>query len=145
GPGRGADVHRQRRRRRIGVLRGGDGVRRPGLLPGAAQFDGTYTMLAAFGSFNSPSSPRTVTVTVNQYEASGGTKWSATTDPVTFTPATQVTNGIVDLGNLTLPPKALAEDNALGYFTVQVTDTNTSDTVLDLLIIDNNGQTVLIN
>jgi hypothetical protein len=114
------------------------------LAPPAA-FDGTYTMLIAFGSFNSPSSPRTLQVTVNQYEASGGTKWSVSTDTLTITPSTQVTNGLVDAGNLTLPYKALAKDNAAGYYTVQITDSNTSDTVDDLLILDNNGQTALIS
>jgi hypothetical protein len=110
-----------------------------------AQFDGTYTILVAFASFNNPTVSRTLQVTVNQYEASGGTKWSTSTDVLTFTPTGQVTNGLVDAGNLTLPWKDLAKDNAAGYYTVQITDSNTSDTVYDLLLIDNNGQTVLIN
>jgi hypothetical protein len=110
-----------------------------------AQFDGTYTVLLAAASWNSPSSPRTITVTVNQYEVSGGTKWSATTGSLTITPSSQVTNGIVVAGNLTLPPKALAADNSAGYYTLQITDSNTSDTFYDVLMIDNNGQTVLIN
>ena len=110
-----------------------------------AQFDGTYTMLLAFGSFNSPSSPRTISVTVKQYEVAGGASWSTSTDTLTITPSTQVTNGLVDAGNLTLPGKAVAKDNAAGYYTVQITDSNTSDTVNDLLILDNNGQTVLVS
>lgn len=110
-----------------------------------AQFDGTYTVLVAFASFNSSASSRTLSVTVNQYEASGGTKWSATTDTLTFTPSTQVTNGIVNAGNLTLPYKRLARDNAAAYYTIQITDSNASDTVYDVLLLDNNGQTVLIN
>ena len=84
-------------------------------------------------------------MTVNQYEAVSGTKWSTTTSSLTFTPNTQVTNGLVVAGNLTLPYKAVPKDNTQCYYTVQVTDSNTSDTVYDCMFIDNNGQTVLIN
>jgi hypothetical protein len=126
-----------------GVLLGADDITYT--LAPPAQFDGTYTMLVVFGSFSSPSSSRTVTVTINQYEAVGGTNHPATTDPVSFTPSTDITNGFVVAGNLTLPGLALARDNATCVYTAQITDSNTSDTVLDLLIIDNNGQTVLVN
>jgi hypothetical protein len=44
-----------------------------------------------------------------------------------------VTNGLVVAGNLTLPPKALAADNSAGYYTLQITDSNTSDTFFDVL------------
>ena len=110
-----------------------------------AQFNGTYTVLLAFSSFNTPSAARTISVTVNQYEASGGTKWSTTTTSLTITPNSQVINGLVVAGNLTLPYKAVPKDNSQCYYTVQVTDSNTSDAVYDVLFLDNNGQTALIN
>lgn len=110
-----------------------------------ARFDGTYTVLLVSSSWNTPSAARTLSATVNQYEATGGTKWSTTTTPVSVIPA-NLTNGtpFVNLGNLTLPAKALPADNTGAYFTVQVTDSNTSDLFYDLILIDNNGQTLLL-
>jgi hypothetical protein len=56
-----------------------------------------------------------------------------------------VTNGILTAGVLTLPPKAVATDNTRGYYSVSVTDTNTSDRFYDCLFLDTMGQTVIIN
>ena len=64
--------------------------------------------------------------------------------PVTVTPS-QVTNGILTAGVLTLPVKAVAADNAGGYYSVSVTDTNTSDRFYDCIFLDTMGQTVVIS
>ena len=90
-----------------------------------ADFSGTYTVYLINSTWNG-SNARTITVTVTQYEYAGGPGYPVTTLPVTVTPA-QVTNGIVTAGVLTLPVKAVAPDNLGGYYTVTVTDSNTSD------------------
>jgi hypothetical protein len=108
-----------------------------------ADFNGTYSILLINSSW-SGSSSRTVFVTVTQFEYAGGASYTISTLPVTFTPS-QVTNGILTAGVLTLPMKAVAPDNVGGYYTISVTDTNTSDRFLDCLLLDTMGQTVLIN
>ena len=108
-----------------------------------ADFSGTYSIYLINASWNG-SNARTITVTVTQYEYAGGPGYPVSTLPVTVTPA-QVTNGILTAGVLTLPPKAVAPDNLGGYYTVTVTDSNTSDRFYDLLFLDTMGQTVVIN
>ena len=108
-----------------------------------ADFGGTYTVLLIASSL-SGSSARTITVTVTQYEFAGGPSYAVSTLPVTVTPA-QVTNGILTAGVLTLPVKSVASDNANGYYSISVTDTNTSDRWLDCIFLDTMGQTVVIN
>ncbi len=108
-----------------------------------ADFGGTYTIYLIASSL-SGSSARTVTVTVTQYEYAGGPSYSVSTLPVTVTPA-QVTNGILTAGVLTLPVKAVAADNASGYYSVSVTDTNNSDRWNDCIFLDTQGQTVVIS
>jgi hypothetical protein len=118
----------------------------PSLVSGVnAQFNGTYTIVLTNYSFNSPSSSRTISVTVKQYEASGGASYSVTTTPVTIIPNTQAVNGILVVGTLTLPLKAVASDNTLGYYTVLVTDSNASDRWYDCLFLDVQGQTAIVN
>jgi hypothetical protein len=118
----------------------------PSLVSGVnADFNGTYSVILTNFSFNSPSSSRTISVTVRQYEAPGGAHYDTTTTPITITPNTQVTNGIVVAGTLTLPLKATAEENTSGYYTVLVSDTNGSDRWYDCLFLDVQGQTVIIN
>ena len=108
-----------------------------------ADFGGTYTILLVNSSWNG-SSQRTVTVTVTQYEYAGGPSYQSSTLPVTVTPS-QVTNGILTAGVLTLPPKAVATDNTRGYYSVSVTDSNTADRFLDCIFLDTMGQSVIIN
>ena len=118
----------------------------PSLVSGQnADFNGTYTVVLTNFSFNSSSSPRTISVTVRQYEAPSGAHYDSTTVPITITPSTQVTNGIVIAGTLTLPLKAVADDNTSGFYTVLVSDTNASDRWYDCLFLDTQGQTVIIN
>ena len=118
-----------------------------------ADFGGTYTIVLTNASWNSPSSPRTIFVTVTQYEYSGGASYPVSTTPVTVTPSAanlygpgnQVNNGILIAGVLTLPFKAVAPDNVGGYYSVSVTDSNTSDRFYDCLFLDTMGQTFIIN
>lgn len=118
----------------------------PSLVSGVnADFNGTYSVVLTNFSFNSASSPRTISVSVKQYESSGGASYTTTTTPITITPSTQVTNGIVVVGTLTLPLKAVAADNTAGYFTVLVSDTNTSDRWFDCLFLDVQGTTTIVN
>ena len=110
-----------------------------------ARFDGTYTALLVASSWNNPSASRNLQLTVNQYESLGGTKWQALTTQISVIP-NSLPNGtpFVNLGNITLPGKALPADNTACYFTVQITDSNASDTFWDLILIDNNGQTLCV-
>ncbi len=108
-----------------------------------ADFGGTYTILLINASW-SGTAARTIFVTVYQYEYAGGASYSVSTLPVTVTPS-QVTNGILTAGVLTLPVKATAPDNTGGYYVVSVTDSNTSDRFYDVLFLDTMGQTTIIN
>jgi hypothetical protein len=108
-----------------------------------ADFQGTYTIYLINSSWNG-SSARTITVTVTQYEFAGGPSYSVSTLPVTVTPS-QVTNGIVTAGVLTLPVKQVAADNSGGYYSVSVTDSNTSDRFFEAILLDTQGQTIVIN
>ncbi len=108
-----------------------------------ADFGGTYTVYLVASSLNGAGN-RTVTVTVTQYEYAGGPSYTVSTLPVTVTPA-QLNNGILTAGVLTLPVKQVAADNANGYYSVTVVDTNTADRWLDCIFLDTQGQTVVIN
>jgi hypothetical protein len=118
----------------------------PSLSPGQfADFGGTYTVVAvANGAFSSPGTSRTVTITVKQYEYQGGPSYS-TSCARTFTPNTDITNGIIVVGELTLPLKDTAPDNASGLYTVTINDTVTADSYLDCLFLDTMGSTAMIN
>ena len=110
-----------------------------------ADFSGTYTIYLIAASWNSPTASRTIFVTVTQWDVLGGTPNTVSTVPITITPTGQVTGGIVCAGVLTLPQKAVAWDNIGGYYTVSVTDTNTADRFYDMIFLDTQGQTVIIN
>ncbi len=109
-----------------------------------ARFHGTYLILITNASWNSPGSSRTVTVTINQYEQPQGNVWSQTVTR-TFTPSTDIVNGIVRLDFLTIPSKQLAPDNLNAIYTVTVNDTFTQDRFYDVLFLDTKGSTVIIN
>jgi hypothetical protein len=118
-----------------------------------ARFSGTYTIILVADVLNAPSSARTISVSVKEYEYSGGTSTITTTTPVTITPSTpsltgpgnQVNNGIIFAGVLTLPYKAIPEDNTQTYFTLLINDSNSADTFYDVLLCDSQGQLVCIN
>jgi hypothetical protein len=107
-----------------------------------ARYDGTYTVWAVNYSWNG-STARTVTATIRQYEASGGAVSSYALSQ-SITPA-NVLNGMVNLGEITLPVKDMAPDNNDSYYTVSLLSGNTSDRFLDLLLVDSSGQTLLVN
>jgi hypothetical protein len=109
----------------------------------AADFNGTYTIYLINSSWNGAST-RIIFVTVTQWDVVSGVSTAVSTVPITITPA-QITNGIVQAGVLTLPQKAVAPDNVGGFYTVSVTDSNTSDRFYDCIFLDSQGQTVIIN
>ena len=116
----------------------------PQPVPGVpADFGGTYTIYLINKTWNGTGS-RTVTVTVTQNESAGGSGHSVSTIPVTFTPS-QITNGILTAGVLTLPFWRLAPDNVGATFSVSVTDTNLSDRFYDCIFLDTQGQSIIIN
>lgn len=107
---------------------------------------GTYTFLLAASSFNSPSSPRTVTVAVNEYEYASQVTPSATSSiSRTFTPSTDALNNLISIGELTLPNKYVPPENANVIYKVAINDTNGSDVWQDILMLDTMGQTIFIN
>jgi hypothetical protein len=108
-----------------------------------ADFNGTYTIYLIASSF-SGSGSRTVQVTITQAEYAGGSVYSQTTIPVTFTPS-QISNGVVTAGVMTLPIKRVEADNSGGYYTVSVNDSNTSDRYLDCIFLDTMGQSIVVN
>jgi hypothetical protein len=107
-------------------------------------FRGTYSMMVN-GTFNTPSASRTVTVTVNEYERAGGSVTSISSCSRTITPNTDAVNGLVTIGELTLPNKDIPDENNNAVYYVVVSSTNGSDTVQDVLMLDTMGQTVFIN
>jgi hypothetical protein len=109
-----------------------------------AQFNGTYTVVLTAYNWNSPSSARSVTVTVNQSEYLGGNTYASSVAR-TFTPSTDITNGIVVMGELTLPVKYVDPSNTSASFSVSITDTNTADQFLDVIFLDTQGSSVLVN
>ena len=116
-----------------------------------ARFGGTYSILIVAETINSPSSSRTITLTIKEYEYSGGPATSTTVartlvpDTTGAVDLTSGLNGFIALGETTLPTRDIAPDNTASYFTVTVTDTDTSDRFLDVLFIDTSGQLVLVN
>jgi hypothetical protein len=110
-----------------------------------ADFAGTYTAILTNSSWNSPTAQRTISVTVTQYEYLGGPSHPSTTQPITITPSTQIINGIVVVGNITLPLLQVPLNNTQGYYTITINDSNTSDTFYDCLLLDTQGQTVIIS
>jgi hypothetical protein len=61
------------------------------------------------------------------------------------TPSTDVINGMVNMGEVTLPIKDYAKFNDQSYFTVSINDTDQNDRFMDVLFLDTTGQTVLVN
>jgi hypothetical protein len=117
----------------------------PSLTAGVnARFGGTYTVMLSNFTWNTPASQRTITVTVTQAEYAGGPAYP-TSVSTTVTPSTGVTNGLVTVGELTLPYKDIASDNASAVFTVAVTSTNGADRFLDCALLDTTGQTLIVS
>jgi hypothetical protein len=111
-----------------------------------AVFNSTYTVLLVNHIWDPSAlgSARTVTVTVNQYEYQGGPASSVQVSR-SVTPATDIVNGIVNMGEVTLPIKDYAKFNDQSYFTISISDTDQNDRFMDVLFLDTTGQTVMIN
>ena len=111
-----------------------------------ATFNSTYTVLLSNFVWNSATSstPRHITVTINQYEYPGGPKASVQVARA-VTPATDSVNGLLSMGEVTLPVKDYLKHNDQSYFTVSINDTDSSDRFMDVLMLDTLGQTTLIN
>jgi hypothetical protein len=117
----------------------------PSLVAGVnALFNGTYTVVLVDYNWDSPTASRAITVTVNQFEYVGGPAYPLSVTR-TLTPATDIVNGICIMGELTLPVKSMDPSNTSGYFTVSIADTNINDQFLDVLFLDTQGSTVLVN
>jgi hypothetical protein len=109
-----------------------------------ARYNGTYTIYLVASTYNTPSSPRTVTIQFRQYPFSAGT--AQTQNLVrTFTPSADVVNGYTDMGAITLPIADLPAGNLSAIFAFTITSTNTSDRFQDLIILSAAGSTVLVN
>jgi hypothetical protein len=110
-----------------------------------ALFTSTYTILLIADSFSSPTDSRKVTVTFYQYPFSGSSNPVTQTVSRTFTPSTDIVNGIVEVGAITLPVADIAPDNTQAQFKATVTDTVTTDRYFDVIALDTLGQTVIVN
>ena len=109
-----------------------------------ARFDGTYTVYLIASSYNNPTSSHTVSVVIKQYAYSSGPSVQTTLSR-TFTPSTDILNGYIDLGNITLPLADMAPGNTDSFFVVTVTSNFTIDRYLDVLFLDTQGQLVFVN
>jgi hypothetical protein len=107
-----------------------------------ARYQGTYSLLLVNFSWNGTAN-RTVTATVRQHEAAGGAV-SAVALAQPAAPA-NVPNGMLWLGEVTLPLKDMPAENTDSYFTVAVNSGNSADRFLDLLLIDTQGQLIVVN
>jgi hypothetical protein len=109
-----------------------------------ARFDGSYSVYVIANTWNTPASPRDITLTVRQYPYSGGTVITQQLKR-TVTPANDIVNGYVEMGVITLPLAEISPGNTDSYFAVSILDSNTSDRFYDCLFLDTQGQTVLLN
>ena len=117
----------------------------PSLIPGVnALFGGTYSVVLVNYNWDSPTVTRIISVTVTQYEYIGGPSYPVVLSR-SLTPSTDIVNGICLMGELTLPIKDIDPSNTSAYFTVSITDTDVSDQFLDVLFLDVQGETVIIN
>lgn len=117
----------------------------PALVSGVnAQFWGTYTVLAVSNAWDNPGASRRLSVTVNQYDGTNGPAVSVQATRI-ITPATDIVNGYVTMGEVTLPVKDFDQSNDGINYTVSIHSTDQDDSFQDILFIDTQGQTVLCN
>ena len=117
-------------------------------IPGLnARFCGTYTIYAFASNVAAPATLRTVTVTFRQYDYPGGPSTSVPV-PRTLTPSSEIpaiANGVINLGEVTLPVRDIAPDQTAAVTTVAVSSTNGADRFLDVVAVDCAGQLLLVN
>jgi hypothetical protein len=112
-----------------------------------ARFDGTYSVVLAASTINSPSSSRNIKVTITQYEYSAGPSATVTVGGaggVDITPTGMVSNGLFILGEVTLPVRDIPDSNQSAYYTVKIDDSNEADRFMDALFLDVQGQTAIV-
>ena len=118
----------------------------PSLVPGVnAMFGGTYSIVLVAYNWDQPATPRQITVTVTQFEYPGGPSYPTPPLTRTITPATDIINGIILMGELSLPVKDVDPSNTSAYFAVSITDTDLLDSFLDVIFLDSQGQTLICN
>jgi hypothetical protein len=111
-----------------------------------ARFRGTYTIYAFASTVISPASVRTITVSFKQYDYPGGPSTTASIAR-TLTPNSEVpaiVNGVINLGEITLPARDIADDQTAAFTTVGVVST-LADRFLDVVAVDCAGQVLLVN
>lgn len=118
----------------------------PSLVPGIfPRFNGTYSVCIVSKAWNNPSASRNVNVNVTLWEQFAGNSypqnvnWSFVPNNLPFS------SPFVMLGNLTIPLNEIPPDNLSAFYSVTVTDTNTSDTFWDVIFLDTTGSTVILN
>jgi hypothetical protein len=109
-----------------------------------ALYRGTYSVILMNFTWDSPAVPRQITVTFYQYEYANGPVWTVQLTR-TLTPATDIINGLIVMGEITLPVKDMDPSNTSAYHAVSINDTDQNDQFLDVLLLDTQGQTVIIN
>jgi hypothetical protein len=107
-------------------------------------YRGTYSVLLMNYVWDNPTAARQITVTIYQYEYVNGPVWTAQLVR-SLTPSTDIVNGLVIMGEITLPVKDSDPSNTSAYYAVSVNDTDQADQFLDVLFLDTQGQTVIIN
>ncbi len=116
------------------------------LIPGInALFSGTYTVLAVASFLHNPTVSKTVTIYVNQFEYSLTGPYVNKSVTRTFTPSTDITNGIINMGEITLPILDIDPSNTSALFTVSPVSSDINDTFFDVLFLDSQGQTLIVN
>jgi hypothetical protein len=109
-----------------------------------AVFKGTYSVLVCAAAWDTPGNSRRISVTVSQYEYPGGPAISVQATR-TMTPDTDSVNGYISMGAVTLPIKSVNKSNTDCYYTVSIHDTDQNDSFQDIIFLDSQGQTVLVN
>jgi hypothetical protein len=109
-----------------------------------ARFDGTYSAWLVASTYSSPSSARTVIVTLRQYAYAGGPSTTVALTR-TLTPANDAVNGYTDMGAVTLPLWDLPPGNTDAYFTATIASGLTADRFFDLILLSTTGQVVFVN
>jgi hypothetical protein len=107
-------------------------------------YRGTYSVVLMNFTWDNPTAVRQITLTIYQYEYVNGPVWTVQLTRV-LTPATDIVNGVVIMGEITLPVKDMDPSNTSAYYAVSVNDTDQADQFLDVLFLDTQGQTVIVN
>jgi Putative Ig domain len=119
------------------------GVSDDGAIGFNARWNGTYSVMLAGLKYAHPNTQRTITVTVTQYGFQGAVPVVQTLTCVA-TPG-KWANGVIDLGEMTIPERELPPENEGAYYTVAVDSGDPADLLLDALFLSTMGQTVVID